>query len=301
MSVIGQAIAAVLPLVPRQVTQRFARPYVAGEHVVDAVATVESLMGEGCAASIDVLGEESSSAEDARELTQLYLAMLDEIADRSLDANVSVKLSGLGLRLDAALAESNLAAIVDHAATLGNFVRIDMEDSSLTDATLELYRRLRSKRDNLGVVLQACLKRTPNDVISLIAPGVDVRVVKGIYVEPETIGHRGRQLIRDRFMDTTETLLSAGSRAAIATHDDQLVDRSIELIRSLNVPRHGYEFQMLLGVRPGLRRQLVNDGHPVRVYVPFGRDWHAYSLRRLKENPAIAGHVLRSFFDISKR
>jgi proline dehydrogenase len=294
MSVFGRAVVGMMPLVPDALVKRFARPYIAGETLDDAVAVTRTLMSEGCAATIDVLGEEAKNADEATALRRSYLDVLDAIGSGRLDAHLSVKLSGFGLRLDPALGEANLRAVVERAGELGTFVRIDMEDSSMTDVTLALYRKLRASHDNLGVVLQARLRRTPQDAAALASLGVNARVVKGIYAEPEAIAFQDREEIRDSYVTVAETILTGGGYAALATHDTYLVQRSVELVGRLGLERQQYEFQLLLGVRPQLRRQLVEAGHRVRVYVPFGQAWLAYSLRRLRENPAVASHIVRN-------
>lgn len=296
MSAIGQLILSLLPLVPRPVIERFARPYVAGDDIASAVAAVHILEQEGCSATIDVLGEETASKDEAGALVGEYLELLDRISAEGLDANVSVKLSGLGLRFDPTLAEENLKHIVDRAAQTAAKVRIDMEDSSLTDATLEIYRRVYASRPNLGVVVQASLKRSMRDAVQLASEGARVRVVKGIYVEPERIAHRNRRVIREAYLDIIERLVNGGCHVAVATHDRQLLRRTITLLESRGISRECYEFQMLLGVRPKLRKELVDSGQRVRVYVPYGEAWYAYSMRRLRENPAIARHVAGNLF-----
>lgn len=295
MSVFGHAVVSLMPLVPDAIVKRIARPYIAGERLEDAVATIRELMAEGCAATVDVLGEEAGTEAAAIALRDEYLGVLDAIDAERLDANVSIKFSGFGLRLDPALGEANLRAVVERAAALGTFVRIDMEDSSMTDATLALYRKLRaSGASNVGVVLQSCLRRAADDAAALAPLGLNARVVKGIYVEPEEIAFKDRDEIRDSYMRVAETILSHGGYAALATHDTELVERCLELVGRLGLGRGQYEFQVLLGVRPRLRRQLAGAGHRVRVYVPFGEAWYAYSLRRLRENPAVAAHIVRN-------
>jgi proline dehydrogenase len=255
-------------------------------------------MVEGCRATMDVLGEEVSTKEETEGFTGQYLDVLNRINSEGIDSNISVKPTALGINLDPELCETNLRRLLDRATQLGNFVRIDMEDSSTTTDTLDIYRRLRADFENVGVVLQSYLKRSMEDIEALIPFGVSVRVCKGIYVEPAEIAYKNRQEIRDNFMKMVEALLGSGCYVGIATHDRQLIQRSMELIGRQSYGADQYEFQMLLGVLPGLRREIVAAGHPLRVYVPFGEAWYAYSTRRLKENPAVAGHVLRGMFTI---
>ncbi|MFO7768229.1 MAG: proline dehydrogenase family protein [bacterium] len=296
MSVVDRTIVALMPLVPKFIVGRVARPYIAGDTLEDAVRTVRSLMEEGCMATVDVLGEEVDRIEQTEGFTRQYLETLDRIEEEGLDANVSVKLSALGQSVDNELCEENLRKILERARDQGNFVRIDMEDSSTIDRTLDTYRKFRKEFTNLGVVLQSYMKRSMDDIRSLIPLDVNVRVCKGIYVEPPEIAYQDKQKIRDNFMEMTGALLAEGCYTGIATHDRQLVERSFELVERLELDREEYEFQMLLGVLPGLRREIVEAGHRLRVYVPYGEAWYAYSTRRLKENPAVAGHVVRGMF-----
>ena len=239
-------------------------------------------------ATVDVLGEEVSSVEEAGEIAAAYRAVLARIDEEGLDANVSVKLTGLGLELDEKLAHKNLEHVVDHAAGLGNFVRIDMEDSSTTDAALRLYGELRaSGRSNVGVVLQAYLRRTLSDV-----PGLEnVRLCKGIYVEPLSVAFQDPDEIRGSFLATLDALFDQGAYVGIATHDEVLIGEALRRIAARGLAPEQVEFQMLLGVRPHRGDEIVRSGHRLRVYVPFGTHWYEYSIRRLQENPKLAGYV----------
>lgn len=286
MSLLDRAVVTLLPAVPKPVVRRLSSRYIAGSELEDARRVVTRLNAKGKLATVDVLGEEITSAEEAAAITRAYLDVLDMIDADGLDANVSVKLSGLGSLLDPALARENLKAI----AARGRFVRIDMEDSSTTDTTLELYRDLAAEGyENLGVVLQAALRRTVDDARALA--GANVRLCKGIYVEPAEIAYRGFEEIRESYLRTLDVLLDGGCYVGIATHDEHLVDRGIAAVRERGLDPSAYELQMLLGVRPDLADRIVADGHRLRVYVPFGRQWYEYSLRRLQENPKIAGYV----------
>ncbi len=296
MNLIDTAVIALMPLVPRWLVARFARPYIAGETLDDGLAVIRRLAGEGCLATLDVLGEEAREAAETEVFTRQYLLALDRIAAEGADANISIKPTALGLDIDPARCEDNLRRLLGKAREQNNFVRIDMEDSRTTTATLDLYRKLRADFDNTGVVLQSRLKRSLADIDALIPLGANVRVCKGIYVEPAEVAYTDPQRIRDNFMAMVEALLAAGCRVGIATHDRQLVERSFALLAKLDLPREDYEFQMLLGVEPGLRREIIAAGHRMRVYVPFGEQWYAYSTRRLRENPAVAGHVFRALF-----
>ncbi len=286
MSLLDRAVVATLPAVPKAVVRRVSRRYIAGTELEDARRVVTRLNAKGKLATVDVLGEEITSAEEAGAITRAYLDVLDLIDAERLDANVSVKLTGLGLKLDPALARENLRRIAER----GTFVRIDMEDSSTTDATLELYRALRAEGvANIGVVLQAALRRTVDDARALA--GANVRLCKGIYVEPAELAYQGFEEIRDSFRRTLAALLEGGCYVGLATHDEHLVEHGVAAVRERGLEPSEYELQMLLGVRPDLADRLVAAGHRLRVYVPFGRQWYEYSLRRLQENPKIAGYV----------
>jgi proline dehydrogenase len=223
-----------------------------------------------------------------------YLATIDAIAASGLPANISVKPTAVGLAIDPALALENCAAICTRAKAHGMFVRLDMENSPYTEATVRLALALRERFESVGVVLQAYLKRSLSDLDRLLAAKTNVRICKGIYVEPPTIAWKDRQTIIRNFAALVDKQLAGGGYAAIATHDEACVQLALATIDRLRVPRDRYEFQMLLGVDPVLRKSLLEAGHRLRVYVPYGRDWYAYSTRRLKENPSIARHVLRS-------
>ena len=272
--------------------RRLSARYIAGPELVDAVRVTLELNTAGKAATLDVLGEEITSRDEAQALAGQYVGALSAIHELGLDANVSVKLTGLGLKLGRELALDNLRTLVLAAGERSNFVRIDMEDSSTTSATLAVYRELRAEgMDNVGIVIQAELLRTLDDVEELAALRPNVRVCKGIYAEPASVAYQGAAAIRENFVHAVELLLEAGAYVAIATHDDRLVDASRRLVDDRGLGREEYELQMLLGVRAELGDALVREGRRVRVYVPYGRRWYEYSLRRLQENPAIAGHV----------
>lgn len=293
MNPLNALLARTLPFVPRPLVRRIASRYVAGETLEDAVETVRRLNSEGCLATLDVLGEDVVRFCETEQPVAEYRRALDAIAAHRLDANISVKLTALGLKLDPTRCREQFARILAGAAAHGNFVRIDMEDSSVTDETLRIYFESRRTTDRVGLVLQAYLRRSRDDARRAAAVLASVRVCKGIYVEPPEIAYQGRQEIRDNFAVLVDDLLAAGCPVGIATHDEWLVERALATIRRLRLGREAYEFQMLLGVEEDLRRRLVGAGHRLRVYVPYGRSWYAYSLRRLKENPAIAGHVLK--------
>ena len=292
MTIIDRAIVRALPAVPRQVVKRLSSRYIAGTTLAEACDVVRELNAHGKEATLDVLGEEVTLREEAIGLRDAYRRALDTIEEEGLRSNVSVKLTALGLKLDRGLCRADLTAVVEEAARFDNFVRIDMEDSSTTSETLALYREIREGgHDNLGVVLQAALKRTLSDIGGLADLRPNVRVCKGIYVEPAEIAYQEDEIIRLNFLDALEALFDIGSYVGIATHDDWLIGEALALVERRGLGRDDYEFQMLLGVRPELGDELVRDGHRLRIYVPFGRRWYEYSIRRLQENPKIAGYV----------
>jgi len=292
VTIIDRAIVRALPAVPRRVVKRLSSRYIAGTTLAEACDVVRELNSQGKEATLDVLGEEVTLREEAIGLRDAYRRALDTIEEEGLRSNVSVKLTALGLKLDQGLCRADLTAVVEEAARFGNFVRIDMEDSSTTSETLALYRDIREGgHDNLGVVLQAALKRTLSDIAGLADLGPNVRVCKGIYVEPAEIAYQEDESIRLNFLDALEALFDIGSYVGIATHDDRLIDEALALVERRGLGRDDYEFQMLLGVRPELGNELVGEGHRLRIYVPFGRRWYEYSIRRLQENPKIAGYV----------
>jgi proline dehydrogenase len=292
MSLVDSAIVRFLPVVPKPVVRRISERYIAGEELDDAVRVIRRLNGQGKLATIDVLGEEITSPDEARAIAAAYREALESIEREQLESNVSVKPTALGLKLGYDLCRENLEDLVRDAAERGDFVRIDMEDSSTTDDTLRLYRELRAEGyENLGVVFQARLKRTLQDIRDLAELGPNVRLCKGIYLEPPEIAYRDFDSIRASFVQALEELLEAGCYVGIATHDEWLVEQGQRLTSTRGLGRDEYEFQMLLGVRPAMGDELVRGGHRLRIYTPFGRDWYEYSLRRLQENPKIAGYI----------
>jgi proline dehydrogenase len=294
MSASNRLLVTTLPLVPKPIVGRVASRYVAGETLDDALRVVRELNAQGAMATIDVLGEEVKEREKATAAVAEYLRVFEAIRQHGLDANVSIKLTLLGLKIDQGFCRDNVGQIAQVARAHGNFVRIDMEDSSCTEATLAIYRELQVRHGNLGVVLQAYMRRTLADIAALPAEGASVRICKGIYVEPREIAWKGYETVRANYVAALEKMLDRGIYAAIATHDEYLVERAVALLDKRQVPRERYEFQMLLGVDEQLRRILIAAGHRLRVYVPYGRDWYPYSMRRLRENPEVARHVLKA-------
>ena len=290
MALLNRALVRVLPAVPRPLVQRISSRYIAGPTLADARRVVAELNAHGKMATVDVLGEEVTQASETVAITDEYVAALDAFERDALDANVSVKPTALGLKLDYALCKRNLERVIAAAEPTNRFVRIDMEDASTIDDTLRLFRELRDEgHGRVGPVLQASLKRTVADAAALA--GASVRLCKGIYIESEAIQFQDHEAVRVNFVHALEALLDGGCYAAIATHDDWLVEQALRLVRERNLRVEEYEFQMLLGVRPELGDRLVREGHRLRIYVPYGSKWYEYSLRRLQENPAVAGYI----------
>ena len=275
-----KAIIGTMPYLPRGLVWRFSRRYIAGTTLSDAYRVVSDVNALGCSGTIDVLGEDITNARQVAAALELYRQALDGIRDNGLDCGISVKLSELGLRIDEQGCRAAMHALLESTRDHGNFVRIDMEDSSVTDVTLDIYREMRRDYDQVGAVIQSCLRRSKQDVINLMGEGpTDVRLCKGIYIEPEEIAFADADDIRDSFSEILDLLLRGGARVGSATHDPILVERAKASLKRFDVNRDQYEFQMLLGVTERLRSRLVADGHPLRVYVPFGELWYKYSLR----------------------
>jgi proline dehydrogenase len=294
---VDRAIVRLLPAVPRPVVRRISSRYIAGTSLADACRVARDLNDEGKTVTVDVLGEEIASRAEAEAIAQQYVDALETFERLALQANVSIKLTGLGLELDYDLCKRNVVRIVEAATRVNRFVRIDMEDSTTTDRTLALYRELRvAGFDNVGVVLQARLRRTLEDIAALADLEPRVRICKGIYLEPPEIAFTDYEDVRAAFVRALDALFATGGYTAIATHDAYLVDHAKRLIREHGRASDAYEFQMLLGVREQLADALVREGHRLRVYVPFGTHWYEYSLRRLQENPKIAGYVAADTF-----
>jgi proline dehydrogenase len=280
------------------VTRPMVRRFVAGESLDEALPAIERLRGQGLGTTVDVLGESVTAEAAALAARDSYLELLEALAARDLDPNVSLKPSQMGLKVDEGLARENIAAIVARAVATGAFVRIDMEDSPYTDRTLALWRELRpvdrSGGADVGVVLQAALRRTEADVDELIAARGRVRLCKGAYKEPESAAFQEKADVDAAYERLMIRLLHEGTYPALATHDVRLINRAVEVARADGIGRDAFEFQMLYGVRRDLQEQLVRAGWRVRVYVPFGGQWYPYFMRRLAERPANVSFLLRN-------
>jgi len=296
MELLNRAMVGVLRAVPAGILWRFARRYVAGATLDEAVAVVRDLNGRGFLATLDILGEHVTTEAEARADGAAYAEVLRTIQQQHLTCNISVKPTHMGLKLGRDLCLEMFRGLTAGAQRLGNFVRLDMEDSTCTDETLDLYRTLRRETPAVGVVLQAYLRRSQEDAKRLAEEGANVRVCKGIYREPAAIAFQDPEEIRREFMALLEILLGAGCTVGIATHDEWVIQRARELVSLMGIRQEQYEFQMLLGVRPELRDRLLREGERLRVYVPFGEKWRAYCLRRFRENPQILRQVILARF-----
>ena len=301
MSLFDSLVKYGMPLVPKSIVGRVAQRYVAGEGLDDAVQTLRTMNEEGSMGTVDVLGEEVQEPSKASEAVAEYLKLLDRIQTEKLDANISIKPTMLGLKIDQELCEENVALIVNRAAELENFVRIDMEDHTCTDATLRIYQDLQPKYGNLGVVFQSYMRRTLQDIEEMPESGSNIRLCKGIYIEPRKVAWKGYETVRYNFVAALEKMIHRDIYAAVATHDEYLVCAAVALLERHQVPHDRYEFQMLLGVDEELRQILIDAGHRLRVYVPYGKDWYPYSTRRLRENPEMAIHVMRAMLGVRKQ
>jgi proline dehydrogenase len=297
MSFLNHLIVSSLPIIPKPIVGWVASRYIAGSHLENALQVTRNLNAQGIMATIDLLGEDVTSRSQAFAATDGCKEVLRALAREGLNANLSLKLTELGLKLDRSFCEDNLRQILELAREKRNFVRIDMEDHTCTDATLEIYASTRKDFRNVGIAIQCYLRRSEADVRELVKEKSNLRLCKGIYVEPESIAFKRKEEIRDNFIKLLGIMLDAGSYVGIATHDEVLINHARRLVLEKKLSRDAYEFQTLLGVKEGLRIRLRDEGHRVRVYVPFGKDWYPYSVRRLKENPQIAMYVLKSLFN----
>ena len=296
MKILNKLVVATIPAIPRSLVRYFAGRYIAGETLDDAVTCVRQLNSEGVCATLDVLGEDVTRKEEAAASREQSIQVLHTIAKEKLDSNLSIKLTSLGLKLGKDVCTENVREILKVAASYNTFVRFDMEDHTCTSDTIGIFQELQKSFPRIGIVLQAYMRRSEDDVKSLIKTNTNFRLCKGIYKEPPHVALQGRAEVQENFVKLLELMLRSNSYVGIATHDSVLIDAAYRLIGDLKLRKDQYEFQMLLGVRPELRRKLVRDGHKVRLYVPFGAHWYGYSTRRFKENPEIAGYVFKALF-----
>jgi len=297
MSLFNSIVTSALPILPKWFAKPFARPYVAGQTENDAVTHIRTLNEKGFSATVDILGEHVLRTEEARDITAQYCHLYDRIANESLDCNISIKPTHLGLNISLAEAMSNITTILKKAQEYENFLRIDMENSPFTDQTIEIYHHCKTIYNNVGMVIQSYLHRSIDDILYLANGQFNSRICKGIYKESEYIAYQDREKIQDNFLQLAKTMAIRNAYSAFATHDQELIDRLLDWITTDKVSKEIFEFQVLYGVpMNGRLEALLGAGYKVRVYVPYGPDWFDYSVRRLKENPKIISYVLKNFF-----
>lgn len=301
MEAINHLIVKMVQLMPKSVVGFFSKKYIAGITLQEAVDFVKKINSKGIYATMDVLGESVKSKEEAIHCKNEAIEVLEAIEKNTLMANLSIKPTQMGLAIDEQFTYDQILEIVKKAAEYKNFVRIDMEDSPFTDKTLNLYKKIYENFKNVGVVIQSYMRRSLNDVVTLDKIGTNYRLCKGIYVEPASIAYKDKQEVRDNYLKILDQMFKDGNYVGIATHDKYLIDGAYKKINEQNISKEKFEFQMLLGVREDLRDKINADGYKIRIYVPFGKDWYAYSIRRLKENPSMAGHIAKSFLTFGRR
>jgi len=299
---INSMIAGILPYMPKKLVWMFSKQYIAGETIEEAIANAKKLNAEGIMTTIDILGEFITTLDEAEKNKNEYLQVIEAAEAADVDGNYSIKPTFFGLLIDKEVAFKHIREVVEKAASYNSFIRIDMEDSPCTDMEIEMYRKIKEEfPHNVGLVVQAYLKRTHQDIenfkdINTKESPVNLRVCKGIYVEPEEISYKKYEDINSHFIDNIELMFQEKMYPGIATHDIPVIEGAYKLIEKYNVPKDKYEFQMLYGVTPALRKSILDKGHRMRVYVPFGKQWFGYSTRRLKENPKMAGVVIKALF-----
>jgi len=299
---LNKIITLMLPWMPKKLVWIFSKKYIAGETIEDAIRVCKELNAKGIKITLDLLGEFITKLEEAEKNKEAYISIIDRIQSEKIDGNYSLKPTMFGLLIDKEICYRNIREIIQKAASYKSFVRIDMEDSQCTDMEIYLFRRLKEEFPlTVGLVVQAYLKRTLKDLENMLdihssGQPLNYRLCKGIYVEPEAISFKKYQEINDHFLEDLDFIFKHGIYPGIATHDKPLVEGAYALIEKYKVPPSAYEFQMLYGVTPELRKSIVEKGHTMRVYVPFGKQWFGYSTRRLKENPKMATHIIKAIF-----
>ncbi|MDQ3020591.1 MAG: proline dehydrogenase family protein [Bacteroidota bacterium] len=296
MKILNKILVPTIQILPKGLVKVFANKYIAGDKLSDAIKTVRGLNDKKLMATVDVLGESITDKNEAVKSKEENIEVLNAVHKNNLDCNLSVKLTMLGLQLDYNFCLSLVTEILEKAKIINTFVRIDMEDSSVTESTIKIFEESKKKFDNIGIVIQAYLRRSEKDILRLTEIGANFRICKGIYIEPEEIAFKDGDEIRQNYLKILRLALERKSYVGIATHDKYLIKESVKMVKEINLRKDEYEFQMLLGVRENLREEAVAKGHRMRIYVPFGQRWYEYSIRRFKENPNMAGQVLKSIF-----
>ncbi|MBM4167468.1 MAG: proline dehydrogenase [Ignavibacteria bacterium] len=301
MNVLNKFILASLHISPKPLVWLVARRYIAGKTLNDVTRVVRELNQQNAMATIDVLGEDITHANEAIDFRKQCIEVLNTIHTTHIDANLSLKPTQLGLKLDKHLCEENLREILSVASSFGYFTRLDMEDHTCTDDTLAVFRSVRKDFPGVGVVIQAYMRRSENDIHQLISEKANIRLCKGIYREPPNVTFQDRKEVQDNYIKLLEMLLSTKTYVGIATHDYVLIDAAHSLIKKYTLQKNEYEFQMLLGVREDLRNKILEKQERIRIYVPYGEHWYHYSTRRFKENPEIAGYVFKAMFSSNNK
>lgn len=297
MNPLNSILAAIISIFPRWIIKPFAKPYVAGETIAEALTHIHTLNDKGFTATLDILGEHVQSIDEAADITKSYIEILDAISEQDLDCNISIKPTHIGLDISYDTARDNLFSLLTKAKELHSFVRIDMEDSPYTDASIKLYLEALVHYDNVGPVIQAYLHRSTEDIKRLNSEKFNVRICKGIYSESETIALQLEDEINGQFIQLVKNIITGDGYVGIATHDLTLINALDNWISENEISPDRFEFQVLFGVpMKGRLQELLDKGYTVRQYVPFGKDWHDYSVRRLKENPAIVSYVIKNMF-----
>lgn len=299
---LNKLIASLLPYFLEKFIWLFSKSYISGETIEDAVRVSKELNGKSIKVTFDILGEFIKGLDEAEENKKEYIDLIETTRKAGIDGNYSVKPTSFGLLIDKNVCYRHIREIVELAASRNNFIRLDMEDSPCTDLEIELYRKLQEEFPaSVGLVLQAYLRRTLDDLKILAALNseeypLNFRLCKGIYIEPEAISFKKYEEINQHYLEDLEFCFKNKMYVGIATHDKPLIEGAYKLLSKYNVPKNMYEFQMLYGVTPNLRESIVREGHPMRVYVPYGKKWFGYSTRRLKENPKMASHIIKALF-----
>ncbi|MBW8326177.1 MAG: proline dehydrogenase family protein [Prolixibacteraceae bacterium] len=299
---LNKLIANTLPYMPKKLIWIFSKRYIAGETIEDGLKACRELNQQGIEVTVDLLGEFISTIEQAEENKNKYIEIIERFTSEGIIGNFSLKPTMFGLLIDTNICFANIEEVIKKAVEKNSFIRIDMEDSQCVDSELDIYRKFQQKYPaHVGLVIQAYLRRTKNDLINLSEIHVNgtplnFRLCKGIYVEPKHIAFKTYEEVCEHYLDDLNFMLDNHMYIGIATHDKFLVDSALNIIKEKNIDKTKYEFQMLYGVTPELRTSIVKQGYKMRVYVPFGKDWFGYSTRRLKENPKIASHIIKALF-----
>jgi len=294
---INNILASSVSVMPKWFIKLFSKSYIAGHRPKEVIDIVKNLNSQGFSATIDILGEHINSQDKTNSVTKEYIQIYNDIAKNSVDSNISVKPTHIGLDISMDLALENFKILINKASESSNFLRIDMENSKNTDSTFKIYNDLFKIYPKVGVVLQAYLKRSIADIEKLAGPGFNARICKGIYKESKNIAYQDPEDISKNFLAMAKVMLAKNSYACYATHDLQLIDDLVLLTKEMDADPSKFEFQVLYGVpMKGKLKKLLKSGYKVRVYVPYGPDWYDYSIRRIKENPNIAGYVIKNLF-----